>query len=104
MNVADVVVPFDVKGVKTFTRKSGNTGQELIVDSGSTYNAFISAPDKEKLDLSKCSGIVYFNCSIGFQSMQMISDNDKKYYKRVVTLFIKDIANTNNNSVNDIEL
>lgn len=102
IDVKNVIVPFDVKGVKTFSRKSGNTGQEIIVDSGSQYNATISAPDVEVIDLSSCSGITYFNCSVGFQSMQMVSDNDKKYYKRVVTLFIKGIADTDN--VNNIEL
>lgn len=102
IDVKNVIVPFDVKGVKTFTRKSGNTGQEVVVDSGSQYNATISAPDVEIIDLSSCHGITYFNCSVGFQSMQMVSDNNKKYYKRVVTLFIKGIADTEN--VNNIEL
>lgn len=102
IDVKNVIVPFDVKGVKTFTRKSGNTGQEIIVDSGTQYNATVSAPDAEVIDLSSCQGITYFNCSVGFQSMQMVSDNEKKYYKRVVTLFIKGIADTDN--VNNIEL
>ena len=101
-SLKDVELYLDVKNIKTFTRKSGNTGQEVVVDSGSQYNAIISAPDKEIIDLSSVKGTTKFIVSIGFQSFQCVSDNDKKYYKRVPTIFIKDIVT--GKTVNNIEL
>ena len=100
-SLKDVIIDLDVRDIKTFTRKSGNTGQEVVVDSGSKYNANVSAPDKEEVDLSNCKGVTSFLVSICFQSFQCVSDNDKKYYKRVPTIFIKDIASV---TTNDIEI
>lgn len=105
-SLCDFEVVLDVRGISTFTRKSGNTGQEVLVDSGSQYNSKISAPDKEVLDLSGIKqGKQKFVVSLGFQSFQLISDNDKKYYRRIPTIFIKDIVTSlGSKEVNNIEI
>lgn len=85
-----IVVEFDVVGLKTFTRKSGNTGQELLVSSGSVYPAIVSCVDKEEFDLSvfKQNDHIECSCDLVFNSIQCVSDNGKKYYKRIATLKI----------------
>ena len=94
MVLKEVEVDLTVVDVRTFTRKSRTTGQELEVESGNKYPARISCPDKEELDLTslKRGDLCTFLVELGFQSMQCVSDNDKKYYKRVPTFFIKDIV------------
>lgn len=93
MVLGTMEVVLEVSSVKTFTRKSGTTGQELLVSSGSTYPARISAPDKEVLDLTslKMGDNITAVVELGFTSYQCVSDNDKKYYKRVPTFVIKNI-------------
>lgn len=103
-SLCDFEVTLDVKGISTFTRKSGNTGQELLVDSGTQYNSKISCPDKEVLDLSNITqGKNKFLVSLSFQSFQLVSDNNKKYYRRIPTIFIKNIVTSSGSKeVNDI--
>lgn len=93
MVLKEVEINVTVDSVKTFTRKSGNIGQELLVESGSKYPARIDAPDRNVLDLSDLhSGDnVTLLVELGFTSYQCISDNDKTYYKRVPTFRIKNI-------------
>ena len=87
-----IVVEFDYVGVKTFTRKSGNTGQEVLVSSGSVYPAVVSCVDKEVFDFSsfKQGDHIECNCDLIFSSIQCMSDTGKKYYKRIATLRIVD--------------
>ena len=93
MILKEVEVQFTVFDVKTFTRKSGHVGQELRVESGSNYPAVIQAPDQEVLDLSnlKKGDLITAIIELGFTSYQCVSDNDKKYYKRVPAFRIKNI-------------
>lgn len=99
----DVRVTLTINDVKTFTRMSGHTGQEVLVESGSNYPARINAPDVETVDLTflKRGDKATFLVSLGFTSYQCVSDNDKKYYKRVPTFTIKNIINE---PVDDIEI
>lgn len=85
-----LVVEFDVVGVKSFTRKSGNTGQELLVSSGSMYPAVVSCVDKEIFDCStlKQNDHIECNCELVFNCVQCVSDSGKKYYKRIATFKI----------------
>lgn len=85
-----LVVEFDYVGCKTFTRKSGNTGQEILVSSGSIYPAIVSAVDKEVFDFSvfKQNDHIECECDLVFTSIQCVSDAGKKYYKRIATLRI----------------
>lgn len=93
MVLGSIEIQLEVKGVKTFTRQSGNTGQELLVESGSNYPARVNCPDKEVLDLTslKNGDSILAEVELGFTSYQCVSDNDKKYYKRVPTFKIKNI-------------
>lgn len=87
----EFIVEFDVVGIKIFTRKSGNTGQEVLVSSGSIYPAVVSAVDKEICDLTilKQGDHIKAYCESYFTSVQCVSDSGKKYYKRIVSLIIK---------------
>ena len=93
MVLKEVEVNFTVVGLKTFNRKSGTIGQELLVESGSNYPAVVSAPDQNLLDLSdlKAGETITALVELGFTSYQCVSDNDKKYYKRVPAFRIKNI-------------
>lgn len=104
-SLKDFNLYLDVKAVNTFTRKSGNIGQEILVDSGSQYNAKVSAPDKEIVDLTNCKGLTNFKVSLGFKSFQLVSDNDKKYYNRIPTIFITGLVSSEKKEeVNNIEI
>ena len=94
MILKEVEVEMKVVNVRTFTRRSGRTGQEVEVESGNKYPAKVSAPDKEDLDLTSLRNgdVCIFLVEIGFQSMHCVADSDKQYYKRVPTFFIKNIV------------
>lgn len=89
-----IEILLDVVEVKTFTRKSGKTGQELCVNSGSKYPARIDCPDKEVLDLTslKFGDRVTAVVELGFTSFQCVTDGGVKYYKRVPTFAVKNIV------------
>ena len=93
MVLKEVEIILTVDEVKTFDRKSGHTGQELCVESGSKYSARIDAPDKEELDLTvlKKGDVITAVVELGFASIHCLSNNEKSYYKRVPTFRIKNI-------------
>ena len=81
-------VKFDVVSVKQFPRKSGSTGQEVLVSSGGVYPAVVPALDKEIIDLTGVTGELVCTCELTYNTFQCVSDSGKKYYKRVATFKI----------------
>lgn len=74
-------VVINVVEVKTFSRKSGRTGQSIIAINDKGYRQEYSAVDKEDFDFSKCKGICEFDTGHYFIKVNKVySQNSKVYY------------------------
>ena len=80
---------FYVKKYKSFDRRSGATGQEIVVRNPDGYSCSIKCLDKELVDLSsvKVNTEVEFYCDTEF-----IVVKGERYYQNILSVVIVDFA------------
>lgn len=77
-------VVINVCDVKTFSRKSGRTGQTVIALNDKGYRQEYNACDLEDFDFSNCRGICEFDVGNFFIKVSKVySVNGKVYYLSV---------------------
>lgn len=85
--MSDVFVcDFNVLRVKTFDRKSGSVGQEVVIANDRGYPVSLSAVDKDICDFSNLSGITRLHCEPVFDFDKVISSSGQQYNHNYVTL------------------
>lgn len=88
----NLIVKLNVVDVKTFDRKSGEKGQEVVVTTDSGYRCQISAPDVSIVDLSSIKGFCKFEIEPTFNYDSFSSSSGKIYGKNYPSFKIKNLV------------
>lgn len=87
----NLIVKLNVVNVKTFDRKSGEKGQEVVVTTDNGYRCQISAPDVSVVDLTSISGICDFEIEPIFNYDKFVSSSGNTYGKNFPSFKIKNL-------------